>query len=167
MKSSSRTPKNRPGFSLVEVCLAVSVLAVVILPLCALLPVGLNAHRQSVETMLAAQITQQIVSNLQQTDFTTLTTIGGSCSDGSSGRELIRYFTDAAQPVDAHEAEAIYTTRIRIRIPGGLPGNFAPSADSLARVEIEILHNPTRDPALFDKGGATRQCAYVARAGKK
>jgi uncharacterized protein (TIGR02598 family) len=66
------------GFSLVEVVLAIGIVAFAFLPLLGLMPIGLSTSRQAIDTTIEAQIIQQMTSQAQQTDFSSLSTLASS-----------------------------------------------------------------------------------------
>lgn len=91
MRSLSRFGKNtnRSGFSLVEVVIALGVMSFALLPLVALLPVGLRTAQDSMDTTVIASISQQVRGHLQQIPFTSG---AGSINDlASTSQDL--YFT--------------------------------------------------------------------------
>ena len=60
------------GFSLVEVVLAIGVVAFGFVAIFALLPAGFGIFRKAMETSVGSQIAQRVVNDAQQTDFLTL-----------------------------------------------------------------------------------------------
>lgn len=64
-----RHGKQARGFSLIEVVMAVGVMSFAILPLVALLPVGLRTVQDSMDLTVTAGIAQQIRGELQQISF--------------------------------------------------------------------------------------------------
>ncbi len=61
------------GFSLVEVALAIGIVAFAFVALLALLPAGLTTFRRALDISICTQIAQRIVSEAQQADFDVLT----------------------------------------------------------------------------------------------
>ncbi len=74
------------GFSLVEVVLAVGIVAVAFVPLLGLMPIGLSTSRQAIDTTIEAEIVQQMTSQAQETNFSALTGLNSNavvCFDGN------------------------------------------------------------------------------------
>jgi uncharacterized protein (TIGR02598 family) len=59
------------GFSLIEVSLAMAIVAVVLIPLLALLPHGMSSVRDAKSTMIMSRVANEIVGELQQADWGT------------------------------------------------------------------------------------------------
>ncbi len=67
---SHRSPRgNASGFTLVEVSIAVGILAVALVALLGLMPAGMTNFRKAMDTSTTAQIAQRILLDLQQADF--------------------------------------------------------------------------------------------------
>ncbi len=62
-------PQQRQAFSLVEVALALGVLAVALVGLIALMPSGMSNFRVAMDTSVTAQIAQRILQDAQQAEF--------------------------------------------------------------------------------------------------
>jgi uncharacterized protein (TIGR02598 family) len=60
------------GFSLVEVSLALVVVAVALVALLGLLPSGMSNFRTALDAQIAGEIFQRVVADAQETDFDTL-----------------------------------------------------------------------------------------------
>jgi type II secretory pathway pseudopilin PulG len=56
----------KAGFTLVEVCLAVGIIAFAVLPLLGLLSIGLNSYRNAVVRARATQVLNQIANALRR-----------------------------------------------------------------------------------------------------
>lgn len=63
--------KNR-AFSLIEVVLAVGVVAFAFVAILGLIPAGMGQFRQAIDTSVCAQIAQRVINDAQQADFSTL-----------------------------------------------------------------------------------------------
>jgi uncharacterized protein (TIGR02598 family) len=61
------------GFSLVEVIIALGIVAFAFVPLMGLLPVGLTSFRSAIDQTVLSQIVQQIGNESQQSDFDAVT----------------------------------------------------------------------------------------------
>jgi uncharacterized protein (TIGR02598 family) len=127
-------PRTPNGFTLVEVVLAIGVVAFSFLGVFALLPVGTQLFHQAMATSVSAEIVQRIASDAEQTDFDTL--IDNSVS-GNYYALPIRYFDDQGSevnvinwmaPSSSELAKIIYWVRVR----GSLPGPPDPTGDNAA-----------------------------------
>lgn len=65
------------GFSLIEVTLALGIIAFAFLAVFGLLPVGLDTFRRSMDRTEAAQIAQRLVAEAQQTPFDNVPSLFG------------------------------------------------------------------------------------------
>jgi len=64
--------RNGSGFSLVEVVLAVGVVAFAFVAIMGLIPAGMQQFRQAIDTQVGSQIAQRLIEDAEQTDFNTL-----------------------------------------------------------------------------------------------
>ena len=78
-KLPSFWPGGQPGrvpsaqaFTLVEVCLAIGIVAFALVPLMVMVPTGLNSQHQAIDSTLEAQIVQKVASDAAQADFDSL-----------------------------------------------------------------------------------------------
>jgi len=122
-----REEKKIPGFSLIEVTLALGIVAVAMIPLIGLLPVGLSASHDATEKVAFSHIVKRISADLRKLPFGQ---IDGYLSEA-------RYFT--YQGTSASEGEAIFMVVLAASGPS-YPGSGALAGlnTELQRVEIEI-----------------------------
>lgn len=108
--------KSSPGFTLVEVTLALGLVSFSLVGLMGMLPVGLSNFREAMEIQTQTRIAQQIAAELQLTPFQTL-------SDGTFQTGFPRFYNDEGAAVS--EAESLYT--VTATLPGSLelPGGQA------------------------------------------
>lgn len=71
-KQTTTRPLAR-GFSLVEVTLALGVMAFAFAAVFSLIPTGLSTFQRAMEASVGSQISQRVISEAQQTDFEVLT----------------------------------------------------------------------------------------------
>jgi uncharacterized protein (TIGR02598 family) len=135
--------KNKAGFSLVEIALAIGIVAFGIVAVFGLLPLGMNIFRQSTDTTVGSQIFQQIVSEAQETDFDQLIKdkTNSPISAGGTGVKTIRYFDNQGNELKA-AAGAIYYVNTRIQPATDSPANPPASNPNLATVTIQVANNP-------------------------
>jgi type II secretory pathway pseudopilin PulG len=140
------------GFSLVEVVLAIGVVAIAFVALLGLLPTGLTTYRKAMDISVGAQIFQKVIDDARTTDFATLVddkdtnylSAPGSTASiefraPGPGHELLRYFDetgsevinpslkfggpDGAQLLPDQKAAVLYYVNTRIEAPTILPTN--------------------------------------------
>ncbi len=70
---NSLLPHRNAGFSLIEVALAIAVVAFAFVALLGLLPAGLTTFRRALDISICTQIAQRIVSDAQGADFDIVT----------------------------------------------------------------------------------------------
>ncbi|MEI8107461.1 MAG: Verru_Chthon cassette protein B [Verrucomicrobiota bacterium] len=136
------------GFSLVEIVLAIGVVAFAFLAIFSLLPVGLGIFREAMDTSVSAQIVQRVVSDATETDFDQLI---GNPVKGNYYAMPVRYFDDQGTEVKVGNPTApslaerqgppgiLYWVRVR----GSLPGAANPAE-----------HKSTYPTSLPSKGGS-------------
>ena len=130
-----RIPRRKAGaFSLVEVTLALGIVAFAVIPILGLLPVGLDSFSSSMDRSIKSQISQRIITDLQQTDFDTLT------QSQTGARQLApRYFDNEGNELGS-SVGAIYWVNVVVATDTPLPsGN---PLDTLATVAIQVASNP-------------------------
>lgn len=122
------------AFSLVEVSLALAIVAVAFVALIGLLPSGLSNFRAAMDTQTASEIFQRVVADAQETDFNLLLLqrpAGVAVQTGGLANQFsrlpYRYFDEQGSEVKVADPEAptaveaariIYSVRIRISQPG-------------------------------------------------
>jgi len=132
--SSARRSTTVSGFSLIEVALAIGVVAFAFVALLGMLPFGLSNLRKAMDVSIAAQIEQRVVSDVQETDFDTLLASKVETSpDGQFYLLATRYFDDQGNEVKVQSSESptpqelakvIYFAHVR----GSMPGTSDPNA---------------------------------------
>ncbi len=142
----ARRRASTAGFSLVEMVLALGVLAFAVIPLFGLLPMGMTTFRKAMDASVTTQISQRIVNEAQQTDFNTFIATTPS----------IRYFDDqgeemttAAGTAGTAPAGAIYQVGVHVTSAPTLPGADN-SNENLATVTVQIANNPGNRTLVTD-----------------
>jgi uncharacterized protein (TIGR02598 family) len=130
----SERSSRRAGFTLVEVTLALGIVAFAFLALLALLPAGNVAFRRAVDLAVCGQIAQRVISDCQNADFDTLTdaTKDTNFVPGHTLTLTMRYFDDQGReiipaspkrPNHAEIAHAVYWVNTRVMQTAPLPRN--------------------------------------------
>jgi uncharacterized protein (TIGR02598 family) len=132
------------AFSLVEVTLALGIIAFAFVAIVGLIPVGLSTARDAMETSVRSQIVQRVVSDVKQTDLQDID--GGDLS-----------FDDQANPVSVGNADKIYDVRVAL---ANVVLPSAPANADLQRVTITVVNNPGNQSDPF--GGSIRKKVYSA-----
>jgi uncharacterized protein (TIGR02598 family) len=164
----------RGGFSLVEVVLAVGVVAFAFVAVLGLLPAGMTQFRQAIDTSVCAQIGQRVIMDAQQTDFDVLTdkdnvpVSAGEPQDFFTfrapkvGAGAFRYFdeqgnevvftTASPSAVELSRKGVIYHVNTRIGVTTDVPsqGYQGPKNSDLATVTVEVAFNPGNQPLAVD-----------------
>lgn len=161
----ARRRRNRGGFTLVEIALAIAILAFAFLPLVALLPTGLHDFRGAMNLSITTQIAQQVISDAQQSDFDLLTDRRHFPKDakleGFSFRAplinapALRYFDEQGaeillegdKPNAAEKHRVVYQVNTRVQpqtaVPADKPTNALPATiANLALVTVEVAFAP-------------------------
>jgi len=160
------------AFSLVEVTLALGIVAFSLVTLLGLMPLGLATFHKAVATSISSQIVQQVVTDVEQTDFTQLTT----SSNGVTQLGL-RYFDDEGNELPtAASPGAIYQVNVVVNASPVLSGGSSTAPPSMACLTIDIVANPGNAPLVYKSGSLTvlqdpthgiyvsRYSAYVAKS---
>lgn len=132
--------RRRNGFSLVEVAMALGIVAFAFTALLGMLPLGLSMFRDAMETSVTTRIFERVGGDLQQSDFDTL----------SAGGFPVRYFDDQGNELPG-PAGALYWAKPLVYVAADLPG-FTGN-EELTRVLIEVAHNPSGAALANDADG--------------
>lgn len=123
--------KSVRGFSLVEVALAMGIISFAFVTVFGLLPVGLDVSRRAIDTTVAGQITQQMINQAQQTDFSGLPNLAAA----SVASPLV--FDDQGSKA-ADPALASYRAVYRVTPSAGLPSGG--TTQKLAMVTVCVIN---------------------------
>lgn len=170
------------GFSLIETVLAVGVVAFALVALLALLPAGLANFRTAIDTSVASQIFQQVVTDVEQADLDTLLARAETRTAAfyvlptryfdEQGNEVIAGGDGGLTTAESHRV--IYHVRVRGSVPGG-PFTSLPASPEQPRfsprdttfLAIQIANNPGHrevpvDPHLLWKTRDVPVVSYTA-----
>lgn len=119
--------KCSPGFSLVEVTLALGVISFSLVGLMGMLPVGLSGFREAMELQTQSRIRQAIAAEVQLTPYTVI-------ASGAFEARFPRHYDEDGAPAGA--AEALYTVVADDPLPVDLPGS--PARGELLRLTFGV-----------------------------
>lgn len=122
-----RSSRRRGGFTLVEVCLALGIMAFTMIPLIGVMALGLGQVRNNIDNNQAVNICQQVFVAAQQQSFSQLATTSGYKS----------YFTADGDPVPAGNPNIVYTANVTCTI-----NSVTAPTPPLVTLAIKILKTP-------------------------
>lgn len=168
MVSPHQRPRRTPGFSLVEVTLAIGIVAVAATTIFALLPTALNTLKSSNEQTVEAQISEQLSSNLLQTPFADLPNATVYYFYDNEGTALSVGAANAAVAASSNASDApartVFTAQLSVSAasyPGSGSGaaaaagsNTATLANSMKLITVKITtleskNQPNRRQNVF------------------
>jgi uncharacterized protein (TIGR02598 family) len=147
---------------LVEVAIAVGILAVVLVALLGLMPVGMTNFRKAMDTSVTAQIAQRILLDMQQADFNqTIDAADASTGQSSSftftapliGSRQFRFFDAQGVEIVTQDGTAnsmtlaqknlmVYQVVVRVMPTASMPADPATIHGSVALVTVQVARNP-------------------------
>ena len=141
-----RRRRGEMGFSLVEVTLALGIVSFSVLTLVGMIPLGLTTFHKAVAASVGSQIVQQVVTDVQQTDFNHLV------SPNSQVTQLaLRYFDDQGNELKSATAPGVvYNVNVVANTSAVLTGGDAAAPANLACLTIEIVSNPGNATLTYD-----------------
>jgi uncharacterized protein (TIGR02598 family) len=170
--------QGQSGFSLVEVVLAVGVIAFAFVAILGLLPAGLTQFRQAMDNSIASQIAQRVIMDAQQSDFdlvidsahnsrgsvNPIRAKSFAASDTAKANPLyIRYFDEQGNEIvpqgtipTAKEAAAIiYHVNTRVTPGTSLPGSAVSNAADLGTAGAGVSLATLLVQVAFNPSGKT------------
>lgn len=184
--ASLRTPHT--GFSLVEMCIAIGVVAFAFAIIFGLLGVGLTSFRQTKNLGVTGQIAQQVFSEVENTPFNTLTNTtarsGGTVPTSvqythamtvNSTSTGTLYFDEQGTELSSTTgipAGAIYWVNIRVAYPtpilpytaatvSSAPTGAAALNIDLATVMVQVAYNPGGSSLALDSTTSTEWTGFT------
>jgi uncharacterized protein (TIGR02598 family) len=156
-------PRLRAAFSLIEVTLAIAIVAFGFIAVFGLLPVGLNTFRNAKTVSVSNQVAQQLLTEYEQMDWLTLTG-SGAATVGTPyfSTDNPYYFDEQGQRIESDNSNSdgtimteqrIIQAQVRVQVGAKLPG-WTPSDGAnknidanTAMVTVQVAFNPTLNPA--------------------
>ena len=169
----SRTGRNG-GFTLIEVAIAVGILAVSLVALLGLLPGGMSNFRKAMDTSVTAQISQRILQDMNQAEFDEVIDYAnlpkdalGYCQPHFSFRAprvrepRLRYFDEQGVEIipagngtalsESEKRAVVYHVNTRIIPRAELP-TVNETGAQVAQVTIQVARNPSSRDIPFVEG---------------
>lgn len=158
----ARSGPSFSGFSLVEVVIAVGIMALGITAILGLLPHGLAMTKKTADLTYQTRIFQQILSEYQAKPWSQIT--GGI----AGGAEPLRYFDyEGIELRNGQEALLSFVAQIELpSSPVTLPSTATPAPnDNLRRLLVRIAATPDRN-FDFERAGRKTCATYSALLAK-
>jgi uncharacterized protein (TIGR02598 family) len=188
-KAGSVSTAARAGtgaFSLIEVVLAIGVVAFAFVALLGVLPVGLSTFRKAMDTSLGAEIGQRVINDLQESDFDSVMTEAKIDltlpQTAQHGQLPHRFFDDqgnevilpnsnsgtTADPLASDRAtyHILYDVHTQIICTPQIPGlGGRVQSPSLANVIVQVANNPAGLSLTPDQLDNTSKIPYFTYSG--
>jgi uncharacterized protein (TIGR02598 family) len=139
-----RSGPHRHGFSLVEVTVAMGIVATVLVALLALLPYGMDSIREAKSTQVQSRIANEILSELQVADWGSEPAYSKLKQYDGVTRNYDSEGTLLADKADKNKQDTIYKVRIEVPVnePVKLRGMGADSGRYVRRATVKIAFAP-------------------------
>lgn len=172
-RHSSQQSNTRGGFSLVEIVLAMGIMAFGLIPLLALMPIGLTVHRQAIESTVSSQIVARVTHAAQQAEYSNLPDSSnpltycfddqGNLLASGSNANLFSTCTDSKR---LYDVRATVNKLAPLPASSGAAGTSTANSPSLARIQIDIASNPGRSSDIFNTTVKTAFVTYFSFVSK-
>ena len=128
-----RVRQTSKGFSLIEVTIALGIVAAVLVPLMAMLPESVRTMREATDLTTSSRILEEIMNEAQMTDYTDLSSF--------ANRE--RYYDEQGNDITNNYSQYAelhhYTARIQISGQGGIDAAQIPGDQGLIATEASTV----------------------------
>lgn len=174
--TTRRFPPHAPGFSLVEVALAVAIAALGIITCLGLLPEGLEMSRRTVQLAINSNILEQIIRDAENASWPVLKPAHGLPSSypmqtdggGAGGQALRMLYDSQGSKIEADSGQVSFVAEVGFSGTCVLPGNPASANEPfLARLVIRVANSqdpefkfPTESQAA-SSSGVTSTASYL------
>lgn len=133
--SSRKNSSSQSGFSLIEVSLALGIIAFAGLSIYGLLPVGLSTIQAARVDMVATRIAERTQADLQQVEL------------GVNSIQIEYFDSEGALTTAQNAIYEAYRSETSQMLPGDATGG------GLRRVRLQVVCNPGRQPVTRDADG--------------
>lgn len=126
--------------------MSLGIIAFALVGVLGLISPGLSSFRKAIGTSVGTQIAQQVMSDLRQSDFNTLTQ-----------SHPIRYFDEQGQEnstPNPTQNPSIFHVNTIVQNPVTLPSS---TSSNLAQVTVEIIYNPSNKSLVRDSTGHVQE----------
>lgn len=151
------------GFTLVEVSIAVGILAVALVALLGLMPAGMTNFRKAMDISTTAQIAQRILLDMQQADFDQIVDTPASGKDDISpyytftapkrGTQQFRFFDEQGVEListngmntglsTTQKTALVYQVLVRVMPTASEPVDSNVIKGAVALVTVQVARNP-------------------------
>jgi len=134
-QASLASTADRRGFSLIEVVLSLGIVSFAFVGLFGLLPVGLNAFTNSVDSTVESQIAENVLTNVKQAKFSNLLSLADQNAGSNPALPPVQgyYFDDqgkavAANPTSTTPASYVYSAGVQVYYDSTIPAGVQPSS---------------------------------------
>lgn len=121
------------GFSLMEVTIAVSIIAFTCIPLIAMLPAGMKTMRDGQREAVGAEIVRLLTNELSMSNWS-------DTNDLETWEDDLRYFDSKGIPLESGDL-ATFTAKVEVGDETTLPG-ASNNNPFLKRVTIKVTYKP-------------------------
>ena len=126
------------GFSLIEVVLSLGIVSFAFVGLFGLLPVGLNAFTNSVDSTVESQIAENVLTNVKQAKFSSLPGLVDQNAGANPALPPVQgfYFDDQGKAVTSNPspttpASYVYSAGVQVYYNSSIPAGATPSSISI------------------------------------
>jgi hypothetical protein len=173
--------RRQAAFSLVEVVLAIGIVAFAFVGVFGLIPTGLNSFHQSIDISVCSEIAQHVINDAQQSDWSDLITdYTGATISGTSGMKSYRFFdgqglevipatATAGNPTTAptglaaaEKLKIIYWVNTRVMPATVTPNTGNSSNPCIATVTVQVANNPGNQALYVTPGANLWNGAYAS-----
>lgn len=136
------------GFSLVEISLAIGVMAFGLVSILGLMPVGLTLFKDTMKQATVTKIVENIAVEARQTDFDDLKTEQNANT---------RWFNAEGNRVTEDDESRIFYVSTAVNEVSTIPGDNYNSTEHLYQLEIQVAYAPEHPGDPLSSGGTVDQ----------
>jgi len=151
LQSSKKAPAvrtHRSGFTLVEVCMAIGIMSVTLIPLLGVMAIGVGQVASNIDNNQAVNISQQVFTEARQMKYNALSVQTGYCRYFSAqGDDLGTTTGTTPSAPSAVKSQVAYTAIVTITsgssaTPMTLPGGDA-AQSTLVTLSVKVVKTPS------------------------